>query len=722
MPKLVIVESPHKAEVIGKFLGRNYTVKATMGHIRDLPKTSMSIDTETMEPKYTNIRGKGDIIKELKALAKKADGVYLATDPDREGEAISWHLATILGLPPDSKCRVAFHEITKEAVTAALKAPRPIDMDMVDSQQGRRLLDRLVGYELSPLLWSKIQSGLAAGRVQSVAVKLIADRDREITAFKPKEYWTIEAKLRETAKAPIFTAEVVKYKGKKAELASAAQAKEAEAALAEAAYAVEEAVRKDRRRHALPPFTTSTLQQEANRKLGFPTAKTMLLAQQLYEGVKLGRTNTGLITYMRTDAVRLADSARQEIKEHIIAAYGAEYYPQKPNFYAAKGSAQEAHEAIRPTDIRRTPEEVEKYLDRDQFKLYRLIWRRTLASQMADAVYEVTNLLIKAGDYQLRAGGSLLKFPGFLAAYGEFADEEKESKVPYIKEGKSLVLHKLEPAQQHFTEPPAHYTEAALVKKMEEEGIGRPSTYSPTIMSIIKRGYVQKSGKKLLITPLGESTNDFLTTYFPRLIDIPFSAALEEKLDEIAEQKENYKEFLKDFYDGDDGKNGFHQRVEAVEKNVAFIGRQVEEECPDCHVKFLLKSGRFGHYLSCPKCGKNQKYQEKIGVDCPKCGAPMVVKHSKKTGKPFYGCSAYPACSYACFDKPTGEICPECGNLMVESFNFKKQRQVFCSNKECKNAKPAYKPRAAASAAKGRTSTAKKSAAKSRTAGKSKKA
>ncbi len=711
MPKLVIVESPHKAEVIEKFLGRSYTVKATMGHIRDLPKSRMGIDIQHgMEPEYINIRGKGDTIKELKNLAKKAEAVYLATDPDREGEAISWHLATILGLAPAAKCRVAFQEITKGAVTSAMKAPRAIDQDMVDAQQARRLLDRLVGYSLSPLLWSKIRSGLSAGRVQSVVVKLIADRDREIAAFLPQEYWTLEVKLREAAKAPIFSAELVKYQGQKLELATGDQAKAAEAALAQATYTVEEAVRKDRRRHALPPFTTSTLQQEANRKLGFPTAKTMLLAQQLYEGVSLGRTNTGLITYMRTDAVRLADSARAEIKDYVIAAYGPAYYPERPNYYAARGSAQEAHEAIRPTSINRRPEDVAPYLGRDQARLYQLIWRRTLASQMAEAVYDATNLGIKAGDYQLRASGSLLKFPGFLAAYGDFADEEKESKVPYIEVGKELLLHKLEPAQQHFTEPPAHYTEAALVKKMEEAGIGRPSTYSPTIMTTIKRGYVERSGKKLLITQLGEMTNDFLTSYFPLLIDIPFSAGLESQLDAIAEHQEDYRTFLQNFY------SGFHQRIQEVENSAAFRGQEAEEECPDCRVKFIIKAGRRGKYLSCPQCGKNQPLLEKIGVDCPLCGAPMVVRHSSKTGKAFYGCSAYPACNYVCFDKPTGERCPLCGGLMVAGLNYRRQRQVFCANKACANARPAYRPKSTApratAAAIGRTAASRASRAK----------
>ncbi len=458
---LVIVESPTKSKTIEKFLGKNYTVRASMGHLRDLPKSIFGVDIENdFEPKYINIRGKGDLIKELKTLAKKADKVFLATDPDREGEAISWHLAHILDIEPTQKCRIEFHEITSGAVKDALKNPRPIDLDKVDAQQARRIIDRIVGYKLSPLLWRKIRKGLSAGRVQSVAVKIIADREKEIADFIPQEYWTLNAKLRENSKAPIFEAELVKYKGKKLAMKNAEDAHAAEEALAKAEYIVSEAVKKERKRHAVPPFTTSSLQQEANKKLNFTAKKTMMVAQQLYEGVSLGKASVGLITYMRTDSVRFADTARDEIRNYIVETFGKEYCPAKPNAYATKKNAQDAHEAIRPTSILRTPSEIAAHLTKDQLKLYTLIWNRAVASQMSDAIYDVTTLTIEAGEYGLRASGAVLKFAGHLQLAGKFADEEKEKAVPYIEVGTKLLLHKLLPAEQHFTEPPAHFTEA----------------------------------------------------------------------------------------------------------------------------------------------------------------------------------------------------------------------------------------------------------------------
>ena len=690
---LVIVESPTKSKIIEKILGKNYTVKASMGHLRDLPKSTFGVDVEhDFEPKYINIRGKGDLIKELKSLAKKADRVYLATDPDREGEAISWHLAHILGIPETEACRVAFHEITKGAVTEALKKPRTIDMDMVDAQQARRILDRIVGYQLSPLLWRKIRKGLSAGRVQSVAVKIIADREREIAAFEPQEYWTLKAKLRENPKAPIFEAELAKYKGKKAELANEEQARAAEAALAQAQYVVAEAVRKDRRRHAYPPFTTSSLQQEANRKLNFPAAKTMLVAQQLYEGVTLGRTSVGLITYMRTDSVRLADVARADIKEFIVSNYGAEFYPAKANFYSSRGNAQDAHEAIRPTSVMRTPDEVARYLTRDQLRLYDLIWKRTVASQMSDAIYDSTSLAIDAGDYQLKAAGSLLKFAGFLQAYGNFADDEKDTKVPYIEPGTRLTLHKLLPAEQHFTEPPAHYTEASLVKELEDKGIGRPSTYAPTIMTIIKRGYVVKEGKKILITELGAMVNDMLTEYFSFLIDIPFSANLETELDGIAEHKEAYKDFLHKFYDK------FNGTLLEVEPLIPVTPPEPEVSdvaCDKCGRLMVIKDGRYGKFLACPgfpECRNVKPLRVKIGVACPECGADILECRSR-TGKVFYGCENYPVCDFRSWDKPTGGVCDKCGKLLVEHYDLRKRKHIYCIDDGCPNGRPAYTPK-----------------------------
>lgn len=711
---LVIVESPTKSKIIEKILGKNYTVKASMGHLRDLPKSTFGVDVEhDFEPKYINIRGKGDLIRELKSLAKKADRVYLATDPDREGEAISWHLAHILDIPENEACRVAFHEITKGAVTEALKKPRTIDMDMVDAQQARRILDRIVGYQLSPLLWRKVRKGLSAGRVQSVAVKIIADREREIAAFEPQEYWTLKAKLRESAKAPIFEAELAKYKGKKLMLASGEQARAAEAALSQADYAVSDAVRKDRRRHAYPPFTTSSLQQEANRKLNFPAAKTMMVAQQLYEGVTLGRTSVGLITYMRTDSVRLADVAREDIKDFIVNNYGAEFYPAKANFYSSRSNAQDAHEAIRPTSVLRTPDEVARYLTRDQLRLYDLIWKRTVSSQMSDAVYDSTSLTIDAGDYQLKAAGSLLKFPGFLQAYGSFADDEKDTKVPYIAPGTPLLLHKLLPAEQHFTEPPAHYTEASLVKELEDKGIGRPSTYAPTIMTIIKRGYVCKEGKKLLITELGETVNDMLTEYFSFLIDIPFSAHLETELDGIAEHKEEYKAFLHKFYDKF---NGTIREVEPLIPVVEPSYEEADELCDKCGRRMIIREGRYGKFLACPgfpDCRNVKPLRVKIGVLCPECGAE-ILECRARTGKVFYGCENYPVCDFRSWDRPTGAVCEKCGKLMVEHYDLRKRRHLYCIDDSCANGRPAYTPKkkTAAAPAAAEEAAVKKAAAK----------
>ena len=549
---LVIVESPAKSKTIEKFLGRNYTVRASMGHLRDLPKSIFGVDVENgFQPKYINIRGKGELIKELKTAAKKADKVYIATDPDREGEAIGWHLAYILGLDPESSCRIEFHEITPGAVKEALKHPRKIDLDMVDAQQTRRIIDRIVGYQLSPLLWRKIRKGLSAGRVQTVAVKIICDREKEIANFVPQEYWTITARLRENDKAPVFDADVIKFNGKKLEINNAEEAAKTEAALKEAAYVVEKADKKERKRNPLPPYTTSSLQQDAVKKLNFSTKKTMLLAQQLYEGVNVGKGGAvGLITYMRTDSVRLSDVATAELRSFIGSTYGSEYVPAGVNVYSSKKNAQDAHEAIRPTSVERTPEAVAQYLTKDQLKLYTLIWKRTVACQMKAAVYDVTTLLIGAAGYQLRAGGAVLKFDGFLKLSDkkELASE-KEKEVPYLPEQTPLKLHKLMPAEQHFTEPPPHFTEATLVKELEEKGIGRPSTYSPTIQTILDRGYIVKDGKKLVSTELGELIVNMLTTYFKDIINIPFTANLETELDEIAEHEANKETVLENFYE-----------------------------------------------------------------------------------------------------------------------------------------------------------------------------
>lgn len=719
---LVIVESPTKSKTIEKFLGKNYTVKASMGHLRDLPKSTLGVtflpDEEhanEFEPKYINIRGKGDLIKALKTEAKKADKVLLATDPDREGEAISWHLAFILGIDPTSACRIEFHEITAAAVKDAIKHPRCIDMDMVDAQQARRILDRIVGYQLSPLLWRKIRKGLSAGRVQSVATKIVADRDREIEDFVPVEYWTLSAKLREGSKGQLFEAEAVKYKGKKLELHNEAEARAAEEALSKADYIVSDAVKKERKRHPVPAFTTSSMQQEANKKLNFSAKKTMMLAQQLYEGVSLGKTSVGLITYMRTDSVRLAEVAIAEIRDYIKQNIGSEFCPAKENHYSTKKNAQDAHEAIRPTSVMRTPAEMQKYLTNDQLKLYTLIWNRVVASQMTDAVYDVTTLTIDAADYQLRATGSVLKFPGFLQLHSKYDDKEKDSKVPYVEPGSKLLLYKLMPAEQHFTEPPAHFTEATLIKELEEKGIGRPSTFAPTIVTLLTRGYVVKEAKKLLVTELGIMTVDMLTEYFKGLINIGFTAQMEEKLDEVAEKKHTKDEVLSEFY-GPFKKDLDHAGVAIP---IVEIPLEVSDvPCDKCNngTMMVIREGRFGKFLACPnfpKCRNTKPILHPIGVKCPKCGADILERKSK-TGKVFYGCEKYPECDYTTWDKPLNEKCPDCGAMMVEHVERNGSKRKFCSNPECSKARPVYASKTAAA----KTTEAKTTATKKTTAAK----
>lgn len=719
---LVIVESPTKSKTIEKFLGKNYTVKASMGHLRDLPKSTLGVtflpDEEhanEFEPKYINIRGKGDLIKALKTEAKKADKVLLATDPDREGEAISWHLAFILGIDPTSACRIEFHEITAAAVKDAIKHPRCIDMDMVDAQQARRILDRIVGYQLSPLLWRKIRKGLSAGRVQSVATKIVADRDREIEDFVPVEYWTLSAKLREGSKGQLFEAEAVKYKGKKLELHNEAEARAAEEALSKADYIVSDAVKKERKRHPVPPFTTSSMQQEANKKLNFSAKKTMMLAQQLYEGVSLGKTSVGLITYMRTDSVRLAEVAIAEIRDYIKQNIGSEFCPAKENHYSTKKNAQDAHEAIRPTSVMRTPAEMQKYLTNDQLKLYTLIWNRVVASQMTDAVYDVTTLTIDAADYQLRATGSVLKFPGFLQLHSKYDDKEKDSKVPYVEPGSKLLLYKLMPAEQHFTEPPAHFTEATLIKELEEKGIGRPSTFASTIVTLLTRGYVVKEAKKLLVTELGIMTVDMLTEYFKGLINIGFTAQMEEKLDEVAEKKHTKDEVLSEFY-GPFKKDLDHAGVAIP---IVEIPLEVSDvPCDKCNdgTMMVIREGRFGKFLACPnfpKCRNTKPILHPIGVKCPKCGDDILERKSK-TGKVFYGCEKYPECDYTTWDKPLNEKCPDCGAMMVEHVERNGSKRKFCSNPECSKARPVYASKTAAA----KTTEAKTTATKKTTAAK----
>lgn len=687
MANLVIVESPTKSKTIGRFLGKNYTVKASMGHLRDLPKSQFGVDVDhDFEPKYINIRGKGDLIKELKTLAKKADKIYLATDPDREGEAIAWHLGYLLGVDPESNCRISFHEITPHAVKEAIKHPAAIDMDKVDAQQTRRILDRIVGYKLSPLLWRKIAKGLSAGRVQSVAVKIICDRQKEIDAFEPQEYWTSSVTLTADKPSHKFTAEVTKKEGKKLVIHNEEEARTVTKELLNQSYAVASSAVKDRIRRPIAPFTTSSLQQEAVKRLNFTTKKTMLLAQQLYEGIALEkRTPVGLITYMRTDSVHLASVAVAEIRNYIGEVYGDAYLPKKPNVYSSRKNAQEAHEAIRPTSVMRTPDEVAPYLERDQLRLYRLIWERTVSCQMAPSVSEVTTLIINGGPYELRASGSVVNFDGFLTLMDkkELAGE-KTKKVPHLKEGTPLTLISVDDAIQHFTEPPAYFTEATLVKELEEKGIGRPSTYATIIQTILSRGYVAKEAKKVMPTELGMTTIELLTQYFPNLIDVPFSAHMENELDAISEHKTKKETVLKEFY------GPFEKELEIADREIPVKPQEVivsDVKCEKCGRMMVVKTGRHGKFLACPgfpECRNTKPYYEKIGVACPLCGHDLIVRKTK-TGRTFYGCSHYPECHFTSWDKPINETCPLCGHIMLEAVQRGGKVVHHCSNPECPN-------------------------------------
>ena len=687
---LIIVESPTKSKTIEKFLGKNYTVRASMGHLRDLPKSQFGVDIEKgFEPKYINIRGKGDLIKELKTLAKKADKVYLATDPDREGEAIAWHLAHILGVEPNKKCRIEFHEITNAAVKNALKSPQSIDLNKVDAQQTRRILDRIVGYQLSPLLWRKVRKGLSAGRVQSVAVKIICDRQKEIDQFVPKEYWTISVLLKENNKAQQFLADVVKYHDKKLDIGNKEEAVKVEKELKSVAYFVKDSNKKERKRKPMAPFTTSSLQQEAFKRLNFTTKKTMMLAQQLYEGVNIGKEGSvGLITYMRTDSVRISEAAIAEIRSFVEGEYGENYLPTKPNIFSSKKNAQDAHEAIRPTSIAKTPESMETHLTKDQLKLYTIIWKRALASQMTDAIYDVTTLMIKAGEYILNASGSILKFDGFLRLSDkkELA-EEKEKLVPFLAPDTALKVAELQPAKQHFTEPPAYFTEATLVKELEDKGIGRPSTYSPTIQTILERNYIKKDGKKLIPTELGILTLELLTNYFKSLIDIPFSAELESELDEVAENKLEKNDVLEKFY------TPFSSALAIAEKEMPIIEMPVEVsdvKCDKCGRMMVYKQGRFGTFLACPgfpECRNTKPVLKKIGITCPKCGQGEIIERKTKRGRIFYGCERYPDCDFTTWDKPLKDKCSKCNSIMFEKSGKNGIKKSYCGNETCENSK-----------------------------------
>ena len=652
--KLIIVESPAKANTIKKFLGGNYKVMASMGHIRDLPKSKLGVDIEhDFEPEYINIRGKGDLIKSLKKEAKNASKVYLATDPDREGEAIAWHLSHILEIPQDSVCRVTFNEITKETVQKSIKEPRKIDMNLTDAQQARRVLDRIVGYKISPILWKKVKRGLSAGRVQSVAVKLIVDREEEIEKFIPQEYWNIYAILIEPNSNKKFEAKFYGKDGKKLEINNEEEVNNILKQIETGKYVVDDVKKGEKKRTPAPPFTTSTMQQEASRKIGFTLKKTMSVAQGLYEGVKVTERGTvGLITYMRTDSTRISEEARHAAKNYIEQTYGKSYYENR--YYKTKQNSQDAHEAIRPTYIDLTPEKIKNDLTPDQYKLYRLIYNRFIASQMSAAVYDTVSANINVNSYNFKASGQTLKFKGFMTLYVESLDNEKEEtdeSIPELVIGQEVIKEKLEP-KQSFTEPPPRYTEASLVKALEEKGIGRPSTYSPTITTILERHYIQKEQKQLVPTELGKVVNTILTENFTDIINVEFTAKIEEDFDEIAEGKEPWKEVIREFY------GPFEKEVEKVDKELEHV--KIEDEvtdipCDKCGRMMVIKYGRYGKFLACPgypECKNAKPLIENIDVPCPVCGAKVQVRKTKR-GKKYYICENNPkSCNYISWNKP----------------------------------------------------------------------
>ena len=682
---LVVVESPAKAKTIEKYLGRKYMVRASMGHLRDLPKSQFGIDVENdFAPKYINIRGKGDLIKALKKDAKQADKIYLASDPDREGEAIAWHLAYILGIDPADDCRIVFNEITKPAIQEAVKHPRSINLDQVDAQQARRMLDRIVGYKLSPLLWRKVRKGLSAGRVQSVTVKLICDREKEIQAFESVEYWTVGLKLRKDHSA-MFPAELVQIDGEKTDLHTKQDTEAVLADFGRQQLVVSGVKKTERRRKPSAPFTTSSLQQDAARKLGFTSRRTMMYAQQLYEGIELGHGGAaGLITYMRTDSTRISGLAQDEARAFIGENYGDSYVPEKPNIYAAGKKAQDAHEAIRPTSVERTPASVEKYLTKEQFKLYYLIWQRFVASQMTPAVYDTVSVDIAAGPrYTVRAKGSTLKFPGFTAVYAgaDATKKEKDVVLPEMAAGDVLTVAKTLP-EQHFTEPPPRYNDASLVKTLEEREIGRPSTYAPIIETIQARGYVQRIDKHFQPTELGFVVVDMLQQYFKDIVDVKFTANLENELDEIADGKVKKNNLLSEFY------TPFEEEVEKADEAIGHVELPVEVsdvQCELCGRMMVVKQGRYGKFLACPgfpECRNTKPLLKDTGVKCPKCGGSIVERRTRR-GRTFYGCKNYPDCDYTTWDTPLKDTCPKCGSFMLKH-HFKNGRTLlYCSNDAC---------------------------------------
>lgn len=681
MSKLVIVESPAKAKTIKKYLGNDFEVVASMGHVRDLPKSKLGVDVDNgFEPVYTDIKGKEDLIKSLKKEAKKSDQVYLATDPDREGEAISWHLAQMLDLPLDAADRVTFNEITKSGVQAGMAAPRKIDIDLVNAQQARRILDRIVGYKLSPFLWKKVRRGLSAGRVQSVAVSIIVDREKQIQNFKPEEYWSIDAKMTAPSSKKQFGASFWGVGGKKTELHSQAETDAILQKLDGAEFKVTGVKKSVRRKSPAAPFTTSTMQQDASKRLGFGASKTMKTAQTLYEGVEIeGMGAVGLITYMRTDSLRISDEARAAAYDYIQGVYGKDYIPSSPKIYKSKANAQDAHEAIRPSMPSLTPEKVKSSLTTEQYKLYKLIWERFIASQMANALMDTVSVEIEANGVNLRATGYSVKFDGFTVLYEESKDEEK-SVLPEINEGDILKLRSIE-GNQHFTQPPARYTEATLIKALEENGIGRPSTYAPTISTIINRLYVEKDGKALKPTGLGEVTTQLMKDHFKKIVDAKFTAGMENSLDEVEMGKKDWVQTLDEFYKEFAGT--LSEAEKAMDgKRIKVPDEETDEVCEVCGKPMVIKIGRFGKFLACtgfPDCTNTKRIVKDTGGVCPKCGKKVLQKKSKK-GKKYFGCEDNPTCDFMTWDTPTSDKCPKCNDGTTL---FKKGGKMFCLKEGC---------------------------------------
>ena len=680
---LVIVESPAKAKTIGKFLGRGYVIKASVGHVIDLPKSKLGVDIDNnFEPQYITIRGKGPVLKEIKALAKKSEKVYLATDPDREGEAISWHLARALGIGEDVPCRIEFNEITKNAIKNAIKKPRPIDRNLVDAQQARRVLDRLVGYQISPLLWKNVRKGLSAGRVQSVATKLIIDREEEIKNFKPEEYWSLVLKVESDKKEKFEVKFYADDLGNK-DIKTEEEVNRILDIIGDNTLIVTKVKKGQKRRNPSLPFTTSTLQQEAANKLGFSTRKTMSLAQQLYEGINLKKEGTiGLITYIRTDSTRISDEARETLEKYIIENIGKQYMKKKSSKRTdtKKKNVQDAHESIRPTDIDKHPDAIKSSLTRDQYLLYKLIWERYVASQMSPALYDTLSVDLQVNKIIFKATGSILKFDGFLKIYS-YSNISEDVNLPDLQKGDIInIIDKL--PKQHFTQPPPRYTEATLVKTMEELGIGRPSTYAPTISTILARGYVEREGKNLVATELGYIINEILVEYFIEIINVNFTANLEEQLDGIEEDGHDWKGLISEFY------STFHKMLINAEEHMERIDlvEESDENCKKCGAIMLIKHGRYGKFLACsnyPDCDETKPFLYKIGVKCPQCEDGDIIERRSKRGRLFYGCSNFPQCRFISWNRPVGRKCPQCESILVYR-QSKKGDKVICSNKDCK--------------------------------------